>query len=149
MALSIAEEIRQAGAEVDVEPVEGIKDLSGCDGMVIGTAVRATQILSKTKRFLLRNRKQLLTLPLAYFIVCLMLKEETLESIAKDKQFAKPLLKLKNPISPGSFGGCFEPAKLSPPLARVMKNIPTDDYQNWDKLRSWARETTPQLLGEG
>ncbi len=49
VAQAIGEEMEKAGAVVDVKPVEEVEDLKGYDAVVVGTAVRAFRILSKTQ----------------------------------------------------------------------------------------------------
>jgi menaquinone-dependent protoporphyrinogen oxidase len=145
VAQAIGEEMGQAGAQVDILPVEEVNNLAGYDGVVVGSAVRIMRVLGKTKRFLRRHRKQLGDLPVAYFIVCMTLKEETAENIAKAKEFAAPMLAFKEPVSLGLFGGCFDPDKLTGLFAKTMGNEPKEDVRDWDKIRSWAREITPLL----
>ncbi|MCB2209332.1 flavodoxin domain-containing protein [bacterium] len=145
VADAIGEEMRQGGAIVDVLPVEEIKDISGYDGVVIGSAVRITKLLSKTRKFLRKNRRQLKQLPLAYFLVCMTMAEDTPENVEKTTEFAKPLLALKEPVSLGLFGGCMDPDKLSGMFAKMMESQPKEDKRDWDTIRAWARETLAAL----
>jgi menaquinone-dependent protoporphyrinogen oxidase len=125
---------------VDVLPVENVKDVSGYDGVVIGSAVRMFHLLPKTRKFLRRKRSQLKQLPLAYFLVCMTMAEDTPENVEKATEFAKPLLALKEPVSLGLFGGCMDPDKLDGFFAKTMGNQPREDKRDWDQIRAWARQ---------
>jgi menaquinone-dependent protoporphyrinogen oxidase len=147
VAQAIAEEKTPAGVQVDVEPVESVKDLAGYDSVVVGTAVRMFHVLGKTRRFMREHRKELQNVPVAYFLVCLMMGEETPENIQKATDFAKPMIATKVPISLGLFGGCIDHEKLTDVIGQSMKVLPEQDHRDWDKIRAWAREIYPQLLG--
>jgi menaquinone-dependent protoporphyrinogen oxidase len=145
VAQLIGEEMRKGGADVDIKPVEDVKDISGYDGVVVGSSVRMFTLLGKTKRFLRKHSKQLRQLPLAYFISCMTMKEPTPENIEKTKSFAEPMLKVKEPVSLGLFGGCFDPDKLTGIFAKTMQNEPKEDARDWEKISAWGREIMPKL----
>lgn len=136
----IGQEMRQRGSFVDVVPVEYVKDISEYDGVVIGSAVRMSSLLPKTRKFLRKHRKQLRQLPLAYFLVCMTMAEGTPENVQKATEFVKPLLSLKEPISLALFGGCMDPDKLNGIFAKTMQSQPKEDKRDWEKIRAWAQE---------
>jgi menaquinone-dependent protoporphyrinogen oxidase len=146
VAQAIAEEMGQAGTQVDISPVEEVKDISGYDAVVVGTAVRMFHILPKTRRFLRRHRKGLKNVPVAYFLVCLTMGEETPENIQKATDFAKPMIKTKSPVSLGLFGGCVNHEKMTDIFGKSMKAVPEQDHRDWQKIRAWAMEILPKLL---
>jgi menaquinone-dependent protoporphyrinogen oxidase len=146
VAQAIAEEMGQAGTQVDISPVEEVKDISGYDAVVVGTAVRMFHILPKTRRFLRRHRKGLKNVPVAYFLVCLTMGEETPENIQKATDFAKPMNKTKSPVSLGLFGGCVNHEKMTDIFGKSMKAVPEQDHRDWQKIRAWAMEILPKLL---
>ncbi len=145
VAEAIGEEMRKAGGQVDVVAVEDVKNLSGYDGVVVGSAVRMFHLLPKTRKFLRKFRKQLKQLPLAYFLVCMTMVEETSENVQKSKDFAKPMLELKDPVSLGLFGGCMDPDKLTGIFAKTMQSQPKEDKRDWDKIRAWGAELVGKL----
>lgn len=148
IAQSIGEEMQQAGALVDIKAVENVKDMTTYDAVVIGSAVRINQLLGKTKRFLRKHAKHLRKLPVAFFIACMTLKEKTPENVEKAASFAAPMLKVKEPVSLGLFGGCFDPEKLTGMFATTMQSEPKEDIRDWDEIRAWGREILPKLSGE-
>jgi len=148
VAQAIGEEMEKAGAQVDVKAVENVKDIRAYDAVVVGSAVRAFNLLGKTKRFLRKQAKHLRNLPVAFFVVCMTMKEETPENIEKATSFAKPMLKIKEPVSLGLFGGCLDPDKLTGFFAQTMKTQPKEDVRDWEKIRAWGREILPKLSEE-
>lgn len=146
LAEAIADELTQVGAQVNVQAVEDVKDISGYDAVILGTAVRIFHILGKTRRFLRKHRKALSQVPVAYFLVCLTMGEETPENIQKAKGYTKPMIETKAPVSLGLFGGCVNHEKLTDFFGKSMKGVPEQDHRDWEKIRAWARETYPQLL---
>jgi menaquinone-dependent protoporphyrinogen IX oxidase len=103
-------------------------------------------LLPKTRRFLRKQRQALSQVPVAYFLVCLTMGEETPENIQKANGYAKPMIETKAPVSLGLFGGCVNHEKLTDFFGKSMKSVPEQDHRDWDKIRAWARETYPQLL---
>jgi menaquinone-dependent protoporphyrinogen oxidase len=146
VAQAMAEEMGQAGAQVDIYPIEEVKDITGYDAVVVGTAVRMFHLLPKTRRFLRRHRKGLSKVPVAYFLVCLTMGEETPENIQKATDYAKPMVNIKAPVSLGLFGGCVNHEKMTDIFGKSMKSVPEQDHRDWDKIRAWAGETLPKLL---
>lgn len=146
VAQAIAEEMEQAGAQVDVQPVESVKSIAGYDAVVVGTAVRMFHLLPKTKRFLLKHRQALNQVPVAYFLVCLAMGEPTPENIAKANDYAKPMVEIKAPVNLGLFGGCINHEKLTDFFGKSMKSFPEQDHRDWDQIRTWARETLSKLV---
>lgn len=146
VAQAIGEEMEKGGAHVDVKPVESLKTIAGYDAVIVGTAVRMFRILGKTRRFLRRNRKALKAVPVAYFVVCLTMGEETPENITKAKAYAKPMVNTKAPVSLGLFGGCVDHENLNDFFGKSMRSVPEQDHRDWDKIRAWASETLPKLI---
>ena len=146
VAQAIAEEARSINIEVDVLPVESIKELSGYDGVIVGSAVRMFHIIPKTRRFLRKHRKAFEKVPVAYFVVCLAMGEPTPENIEKANKYAEPMIKTKQPVNLGLFGGCIDHDKLTDFFGRSMKAIPEQDHRDWEKIRAWGRETMTKLL---
>ena len=146
VAQAIAEEARSMNFEVDVLPVESIKDIRDYNGVIVGSAVRMFNILPKTKRFLRKHRKALQTIPVAYFLVCLTMEKETPENIETAMKFAKPMINTKDPISMGLFGGCINHEKLNDFFAMPMKAMPEQDHRDWEKIRAWGHDTMTKML---
>ena len=146
VAKAVGEEMEKAGAVVDVKPVEEVEDLEGYDAVVVGTAVRAFRILSNTRRFMRKHKRALNQVPAAYFLVCLTMGEDTPENVKQAIGYAKPMIKIKEPVDLGLFGGCLKHDALTGVFAKAMKNVPEQDHRDWDKIRAWAGETLRKLV---
>ncbi|MFW5714490.1 MAG: flavodoxin domain-containing protein [Brevefilum sp.] len=145
VAEAIGKEMQTLGAEISVQPVESINNIKPYDAAVVGSAVRFFHILGKTRRFLRRHKRNLGKIPTAYFLVCLTMAEDTPENYEKAHEFAKPMLKTKEPVNLGLFGGCMDPDKLTGFFAKAMQSQPKEDHRDWDAIRAWARETYDKL----
>ena len=145
VAQAIASEMQAGDVVVDVKPVEAVRKIEGYDAVVLGTAVRMFRILGKTRRFLRKHRKALSQVPTAYFLVCLTMGEETPENTQKAIDYAKPMVKVRQPVSLGLFGGCINHEKMTDFFGKSMKSMPEQDHRDWDAIQAWARETLPRL----
>ncbi len=47
-------------------------------------------------------------MPAAYFLVCLTMGEDTPENVKQAIGYAKPMIKIKEPVNLGLFGGCLK-----------------------------------------
>lgn len=141
----VGEELRHTGLDVDILPVEGVKNLSGYDGVVLGSAVRAFHLLPKTTRFLRKFKKVIREIPFAAFLVCLVMTEDTPERRATATKFAKPIIRTKQPVSLGLFGGVMDPSKLTGYALGMFKNHVVEDNRDWEKIKVWAKELATLL----
>ena len=146
VAEAVAKVIEQSGILVDLLPVESVKDIAGYDAVIVGSAIRMFKPLKKTRRFLNKFRRELRKIPVAYFILCLTMGKETPENIRTAREYAKYMLKIKEPVSLGLFGGVIEHAKLSGLFGNIMKSVMEQDNRNWEAIRDWTRETLPKLI---
>ncbi len=145
IAQEMAKVMREAGADVTVEAVEAIKSLDGYDSVVVGTAVRATQILSKTKSFMRKFKQPLQQKKVAYFVVCMAMSTPDEKTLAQVEAYLKPMMAVKAPVAAGKFAGCMNPAALTGFWKFAMKNQKYDDKRDWDLIRAWAKETLALL----
>ena len=145
VAETIGERLKNAGLDVDILPVEGIKSLSGYDALVLGSAVRAFHLLPKTTRFLRKFKNVIHEIPFAAFLVCLVMTEDTPERRATATKFAKPMIKVKQPLSLGLFGGVMDSSKLTGYALGMFKNHALEDNRDWEKIKGWAKDLSTLL----
>ena len=146
VAQAIGEEIEKAGTQVDVRPVEEVKSLEGYDAIILGSAVRAFHLLGNTRKFLRKHRRAMQNIPVAFFLVCMTMKEPTDENIVTAKKFAEPMLAVKDPVDLGLFAGCMDPDKVTGFFGKVMQNQPKEDCRDWDQIRAWGRDMHQKLV---
>ncbi len=145
VAEAVAEVLNAGKYEAITAPVEEIESLEGYDGLVLGTSVRAFHLLPKTTRFLRKFKKQIVKMPYAIFLVCLVMSEDTEERRQTAMRFVKPMTKVKPPLSIGLFGGVMDPSKLTGYARGMFKKSPYADNRNWDTIKSWASELATLL----
>ncbi len=137
-----------AGARVDMTLVERIEDISEYDAVVLGSAIISESWRPAMLRFLRTQESALATKPVAVFIVCGLLHEDTAEyrDIAQEYYIDKVLAKFPDVVPVGSaglFAGVVDYSVLEPLdefLMRVLfgKILPEGDYRNFDKVTQWT-----------
>jgi len=147
VAEAIGEELRSTGAEVDVHPAKEVKDVSPYGAVIVGSGIRAGQLLPDATKFVQKNREALSQVPMAYFVVCLTMKDDTEENRSTVAAYLDPLRELVEPVEVGLFAGAINPGKLSLPERMILKamKISEADYRDWEAIRSWARALHPKL----
>ena len=109
VAEAIGKSLRDGGATVDVLPAREVADAGVYNAVVLGTAVHAGRIHRHARRFVSRNRRTLGELPVALFVVCLTMKEDTEENRCKAESFLEPLRKGGvQPVDVGLFAGAVQ-----------------------------------------
>lgn len=148
VAKTIAEELRRGGSEVEVQPAKAVKDIRPYQAVVLGTAVRAGKVNREAPAFVSRHRASLVHLPVAYFVVCLTMKDDTPESRETVEQYVDQVRQKApqvEPVAVGMFAGAVNPSRLPWPLNLAMKSM-EGDFRDWDQIRSWATDLLPVLL---
>jgi menaquinone-dependent protoporphyrinogen oxidase len=151
VARAVGEVLRAAGHEVDVRPVKEVHDLMGYDALVLGSAIWAGKPLPEAVRFAKDQRNAFVHVPVAYFILCDTLREDTPENREVARNYLAPLDTVQLPVSAGLFGGVRDFSKLNPLLRWFLKNVVRlveGDGRNWDAINAWAA-SLPDLLTPG
>ena len=158
VAEAIGETLREGGATVDVRPAKDVADVSTYSAVVVGTGIHAGQTHGAFPKFVKRHREALSGIPVAYFVVCLTMKDDTEEN---RRQVGAYLDKVRGrvpevqPVDVGLFAGAVltegEDYKNLPFLTRqIVKAIAGSeggDYRDWDAIRDWAAGLQPARLG--
>jgi menaquinone-dependent protoporphyrinogen oxidase len=95
-------------------------------------------------------------MPVAYFVVCLTMAEDTPENRQTTLAYLDPLRKAAPEVEPvdiGLFAGAVlddteEFKRLFPGLKFVAKAMARDmdDHRDWEAIRAWATGLKPALL---
>lgn len=87
-------------------------------------------------------------MPLAYFAVCLTLKEDTEENCGEVSAYLDPVCKMVQPVDTRLFAGVMDYAKLPFILRVMMKTMksPKGDFRNWETIRAWAGQVHDRLV---
>lgn len=146
VAEAIGQTISATGAAVDVLQMKHVKDLSAYQAVILGSAIRMGQWLPEAVKFVEANQAALRQAPLAYFLVCMTLKDDTAENRSTVSAYLDPVRKIVEPKAVGTFAGQMDYSKLSF-LERILISqfikTPEGDFRNWDAIRAWAAEALP------
>jgi menaquinone-dependent protoporphyrinogen oxidase len=145
----IGKNIADKGAVVDVKKLENVKGIAGYNAIVIGNAVRAGKLLSEAADFVKHHKAEMQKIPVAYFVVCMTLKDNTEENRKKANSFLDPLCAEITPMEKGLFAGKMDYSKLGFATKTVVKHIvkvPEGDFRDWDAIKKWANEVSKKIL---
>lgn len=154
IAEAIAEALRTSGRKVDVIEASEVRDLTAYRAVVIGAGVHAGYLHGDMAKFLKRHRLMLSQMPVAYFVVCMTMREDTPSNRQQAEAYLdrvrRQVPEIK-PIAVGLFAGAvltsgpdFE--RLPFPLKWVYRALaPLGDARNWEAIRAWAQHLDAQL----
>ncbi len=120
--------------------------------VVVGSAIRVGKPLAEMVSFLQAQQDAQSRVPVAYFIVCGALREDTEEAEAQAHDSMEALVAAApqvKPVDSACFGGVVDFSKLSFPLRLMNKMMKATegDYRDWDAICDWAVGLRPVLLG--
>ena len=149
VAEAIGQALCDAGAAVDVRLVENVSDLSPYRAVIVGSAIRVGRWLPEASKFVETHREALSQVPVAYFLACMTLEDDTEENRRTVAAYLDPVREMVQPVDVGLFAGAMDPSKLSFVFRLMMKAMgtPEGDYRDWEAIRAWADGLRPALLG--
>jgi menaquinone-dependent protoporphyrinogen oxidase len=136
------------GMAVDVLKIQHIQDINSYQAVILGSAIRMGQVLPEVVEFIKTHQAELSQKPVAYFVNCLTMKEDTPENRRTVMEYLQPLRTLLEPLSLGLFSGKIDYSKLSWMDRLIMANFvkaPEGDYRQWDLIRTWAAQALPSI----
>lgn len=152
VARTIGDELHNQGAQIDALPINLVPGVSEYSAVVIGSAIYGRQWLEPAVEFLQTYRAYLSHIPVAYFIVCVTMRENmeahrsTVLSYLAPVQESIPEIK---PVAIGAFAGAFNSRQWALPILLMLKARhelpPEGDFRNWKAIRAWARNLYPLL----
>jgi menaquinone-dependent protoporphyrinogen oxidase len=150
VAEAIGQVLSIGGAAVDVRLVKDVNDLSPYQAVMVGSAIRMGKWLPEAVEFVKTHQNTLSRLPVAYFAVCLTMKDDTVENRRKALGFFDPVCKQfpkVKPVDIGLFAGAVDYKKLSFAYSLILKvkGAPEGDFRNWEAIRTWAAGVRPAL----
>lgn len=156
VAERIAETLKADGREVDLKPAGEVRDVSGYEAVVIGSAAYMGSWLKEAADLVRRNRETLATKPVWLFS-CGPLGRETTDPKGQDvlaasapKEFAE-FAKDVRPRDMRVFFGALEHNKLRG-VHRLFALVPASqklliegDFRDWKLVEAWARGISREL----
>jgi len=157
VAEAIGDALRNAETTVDACRARESVDVSSYQAVIVGTSVHAGMLPREIKRFVRRHREAMGQVPVAYFVVCLTMAEDTEKNRHMAAGYLDPLRRAApgvEPIDVGLFGGAVladtEEFKRLFPLLKIPVRAMAEqqpDHRDWNAIRAWAEELRPRLLG--
>jgi menaquinone-dependent protoporphyrinogen oxidase len=147
-----------AGVDTDIRLVKNVDDVSAYSAVVVGSAVRSTSWYPEAIEFVRKNRQTLSGIPVAYFLTCLALYEDSEASRKVAQSYMDPVLNAVpdvRPLDTGLFAGVLDYGKMNTMIRMVMKSkmkskgVPEGDFRDWKTISSWAGGLPSRLLGMG
>jgi menaquinone-dependent protoporphyrinogen oxidase len=141
VADTIALAIANNGYLVDIMHIDNVQSLSDYSTIIIGSAIRMGNVTPEVKKFVEAQRIELQSIPTAYFITCLTLKDDTPENRETVKAYLAPLREMVEPFAEGYFAGKMDYSKLKPFSRFIAKRVakaPEGDFRNWGEIKAWG-----------
>src|SRR4030042_3685567 len=149
VADAIGKKLAQKGAGVDVKPLKNVQTLNGYQAVVLGSVIRRGAVLPEVMDFIKTYKEELRKLPVACFIVCMILRENTEENREKAASYLDPLRAEVALLYTGMFAGKLDYSKLNFVDAFVVEHIigtPEGDLRDWQKINNWAENLSSKLI---
>jgi menaquinone-dependent protoporphyrinogen oxidase len=140
VAQAIGQTLCAAGAAVDVRRAQDVADVGAYRAVIVGSAVYMRRLMPEAVAFVDANHTALGQVPVAYFVVCGTLKEDTTETRRQAAAFLDPLRQTVPPVSEGLFAGVMDYSKVSF-LQQVVIRVMGEgegDFRNWEAIEAWA-----------
>ena len=153
VAEAIGKTLAAQGAQVDVLPMQQVKDLSAYRAVVAGSAIQGSKWLPEAMQFVQANRTELASKPFAAFLLCMTLamrNGEKYRSFVVD--MLQPVRSLVTPVSEGLFAGILDVGKVPSIGDKIKFRISVamgvwseGDHRDWNAIRTWAEDLGPRL----
>ena len=154
IAEAIGKTIARNGIEVDVLPMQAVKDLSPYGAILAGSPIRGAKWLPEAMRFIQLHQRELVNKPFATFTVCITLAMPNSDRYRQAvREWIAPVRSLVSPLSEGLFPGMLDFTKLplnfdtlKMRLVVALGIFPREDRRDWNAVRAWAESIRPLLL---
>ena len=151
VAEAISRTLTEGGAQVDVLPMQTVKDLAPYQAVIAGSAIRGAKWLPEAVQFIRAHQSRLRHIPFAMFTVCITLAMSNSDQYrGAVAGWTAPVRAIVRPLSEGLFAGLLDFKKL--PInwstlklrATVAMGIfPRGDHRDWNAVRAWAESLKP------
>lgn len=153
VAEAIGKTLSENGAQVEVRPMEDVKDLAPYRAVVAGSAIQGRQWLPEAMQFVQAHQASLAQKPFAAFLVCMTLTISNGKYRAQVADWLQPVRALTKPVSEGLFAGTLDINKVPSFSDRLKFRLSVvfgvwseGDHRDWNAIRAWAESTRPLLL---
>lgn len=153
VAEAIGKTLAEDGAQVDVLPMQEVKDVSPYRAVVAGSAIQRAQWLPEAMQFVQTNQAALAQKPFAAFLVCMTLAMPGAEKYRQGvAEWLGPVRAMLRPVSEGLFAGALDLSKVPSLADRLKFRLSVafgvwkeGDHRDWAAIRAWAADLQPLL----
>ena len=147
VAEAIGRTLAEGGAQVDVIPMNEVKDFSTYRAVVAGSAIRASKWLPEATQFIQAHRSVLAQKQFAIFTVCITMAMKNAERYRPGvAAWVAPVRALVRPLDEGFFAGMLDFSKLPFNWDTLMLRLtvalgifPRGDHRDWNAIHNWAK----------
>ncbi|MFD3163793.1 flavodoxin domain-containing protein [Herpetosiphon sp. NSE202] len=153
VAQTIAKVLAAQGLQVELLPMQQVRDLNRYQAVVAGSAIHKNRWLPEALAFVKQHQTALQTKPFAAFLTCLALAmtKQPAKTSADVAEWLQPVRNLVQPQSEGMFAGVLDLNKISLGYrllfraAMLVRRWREGDYRNWSAIEAWAAGLPQQL----
>jgi menaquinone-dependent protoporphyrinogen oxidase len=150
----IGKTLAEGGAQVDVLPMQDVKDLTPYRAVVAGSAIQGGQWLPEAMQFVQAHRAELVRKPFAAFLVCMTLAMPNADRYRQGvAEWLEPVRAMVRPVSEGLFAGALDISKVPSFGDRLKFRLSVafgawteGDHRDWNAIRAWAADLQPLLV---
>jgi menaquinone-dependent protoporphyrinogen IX oxidase len=133
--------------KVDVKKINEVNDLSIYNHIIIGSAIQYDKWMTEAKDFIIKNKIELSTKSVSFFLVCLFLSKKTDKATIKANNYANEIENLVPQVKVNNFGkfaGVLDYSKMSFVQRILAKGIfaivgvKEGDYRDWNSIKKWS-----------
>ena len=154
VAEEIGKTLVEIRAQVDVCPMQDVRDITPYQAVVAGSAIQNKGWLPEALQFMQDYQTALNQKPFAMFAVCMTLAMRDGEKYRPHvSEWLAPARALVQPVSEGIFAGVLDVSKIPSFADRLKFRISVasgvwseGDHRDWDAIREWASELHSQLI---
>lgn len=147
VAEAIGKTLAENGVSVSVMPMNDVKDLSGYQMLIAGSAIQGGSWLPEALDIMERHKSVIIQKKLATFLVCMTLAMPGGEKYRDHiSSWMEPVRKYGKPLEEGIFSGVLEVNKLPSFRDRMKFKISVamgvwkeGDHRDWNAIHSWAK----------
>ncbi len=145
IAETIADELRASSLEVDLHAAEAVRDITGFDAVVLGSAVYTGGWLPAARQFARANGPTLRTVPVWIFSSGPIGADDT-KQLGDAPEFPE-LMALTQAREHKVFAGKLDKQSLGLAERFVTRVVqaPEGDFRDWQAIRDWARSIAASL----
>ena len=152
IAERIGQELREAGIDIEVKPVDQVSELANYGAVILGSAVYAGQWLRDAAAFLTNNEQTLAQRPVWIFSSGPTGDGDPTD-LMKGWRFPEALQPVADRIQPREiafFSGELDLQKLNLAEKLIVKAVkaPTGDFRDWEAIEAWTRDIADSLKKE-